>query len=291
MTWHRESFPRVVMLMLALTFAGSMVWATQVSASPFAEVRVDANTASFFKTDPVSAAGSASSGGSSAFSSADLASGTLVVSANASGPTDEADAFARLSDVIKFSSPLTPWTATGSVSMDTTGAILGSGLGTAEASVALASADSGAPVQFRFASTDCNSPALGFSGPLPFPCTQLPPGGGSFFQTLTLFFTVTDTNPFLSVDFLLAGEASGSTVNFSDPITITIPPGFTFTSASGVFLTKTKVVAPVPEPGTLTLMTTGLLGPALLRRRLTAGGREARRTSSAAGVRGERALQ
>jgi hypothetical protein len=78
----------------------------------------------------------------------------------------------------------------------------------------------------------------------------------------------------LTVDFsaFLYAQASGpgSSADASDPgqLSISLPRGVTFTSASGVLLTDVQAV---PEPSTLSLIVAALAGMVLLRRRKAGG--------------------
>ena len=71
-------------------------------------------------------------------------------------------------------------------------------------------------------------------------------------------------NPVLGLRFDVgAGSLGDAAANVEDPISISLPPGVTYTSASGVFL------AGVPEPATWAILTAGLglMGLAIRRRR------------------------
>ena len=48
-------------------------------------------------------------------------------------------------------------------------------------------------------------------------------------------------------------------------VTLTLPPGVTYTSESGVFLTSVGATSPVPEPSTVLLLSAGLAGARLWR--------------------------
>ena len=95
--------------------------------------------------------------------------------------------------------------------------------------------------------------------------------GNAVITNVGNLYSITETfnlaqNPTLGLRFGVGvetiGDASGSVI---DPITITLPPGVTYTSASGLFLTG----GGVPEPATWLSLTAGLwtLGLMLRRRR------------------------
>ncbi len=66
----------------------------------------------------------------------------------------------------------------------------------------------------------------------------------------------------LQVLMYLGASSSGEgSATADDPISVTLPAGITYTSASGLFLTQ------VPEPGTLASVAPGLLALVLMRRR------------------------
>jgi hypothetical protein len=84
--------------------------------------------------------------------------------------------------------------------------------------------------------------------------------GSSFNDVLSLSFTVDDAHRAVSITALLMGNAfNGSFVDFLNTgiLSIALPQGLSFTSASGLLLTATNV-APVPEPSELALMLAGL---------------------------------
>jgi hypothetical protein len=76
----------------------------------------------------------------------------------------------------------------------------------------------------------------------------------------------------LEVFMQVAATSSGTgSATADDPITVSLPEGITYTSASGLFLTE------VPEPGTLASFAPGLLALGLMRRRRAGRGRKSRR--------------
>ena len=98
--------------------------------------------------------------------------------------------------------------------------------------------------------------------------------------TLTATVDVLTSNPIVSVQSFLSVNADNCRNGFPNcstdlhgladaghtaQISLQLPPGFTFTSDSGVFLTQ------VPEPSTVLLLTSGLLAIAATRRRRCRG--------------------
>ncbi len=79
--------------------------------------------------------------------------------------------------------------------------------------------------------------------------------GNSFFITSTVNI---DLHPQVMVEFVLyASTFLTGSADITDPITIDLPQGVTYTSASGLFLTK---VGSVPEPSTWAMMLLGFAG-------------------------------
>lgn len=188
--------------------------------------------------------------------SADLASGQLHVFASSDGPA-VATAYTHFSDVITIAPTqgfVDFFLATFTLTVEGTLTGNADGGGTLQVGSTIDSATVGGTAICTAAPTVCS----------PVPSTP----GGSVTQTLAATIYVDPANPIVFIQpFLFAGandinghflfDESGL-ANFGDTaqLSIDLPPGFAFTSNSGVLLTEG--VQSAPEPATWPLMGAGL---------------------------------
>ena len=173
------------------------------------------------------------------------------------GAAGQAFATSTLSDVLTFHGPLSGdavITMTGTITLTpdfTNHSSNGHEFGFTEAYMGLEGVDSTG--QEIAQATYCSPGAsTTFCSPLKL--------GNAVISNVGTTFTITETfnlaaDPVLGVSFFAGAETVGDgTASVVDPITVKLPPGVTFTSASGLFLTH----AGVPEPAAWTLLIAGL---------------------------------
>lgn len=184
---------------------------------------------------------------------ADLASGDLFVHAKsaASIPTAEAGGQAQIGDTLTFGGAISPnsvttFTMSGTWSYSTSGS---NSSGSATGSLDIYD-DNG----LLTGGVACSTPAAGCDSTTNNQ-TEVTVVGNSFFINSTVNV---DLHKKILVEFVVGASTflTGS-ADITDPITIDLPPGVTFTSASGVFLTH---AGSVPETSTWTMMLAGFAG-------------------------------
>lgn len=201
-------------------------------------------------------------------SSADLSAGILTVSASSAGSTlsgghGQGFAKADMFDTLTFHGPLSGNVV---VTMSgTTNIAPGPGPGSGETFAALTGSF---PLGGTIDSAVVCSPGASTTF-----CTSTQQGA-TVVNVAGNVYTVTETfhlasDPVLGLDFEVAAQTfANAAASATDPITISLPPGVTYTSASGVFPGS----ASVPEPATWAMLMGGLgmIGAAARRRRATA---------------------
>ncbi len=209
--------------------------------------RVDGTLIDGINVDPFSAIARAST---------DLVSGQLHVFASSLGPA-ASNANAHFSDLITIVPTqgfVDGFFATFTLTID--GTLTGNADGGGELQVGstVDHADVGGAALCTAASAVCS------------PVPSVP--GGALTQKLVATILVDPSNPIVFIQpflFAAANDINGNFLfsetglaNFADTaqLSIDLPPGFTFTSNSGVLLTE--VAQPTPEPATLPLITAGL---------------------------------
>jgi hypothetical protein len=184
---------------------------------------------------------------------ADLASGDLFVHAKsaASIPTAEAGGQAQIGDTLTFGGAISPnsvttFTMSGTWSYSTSGS---NSSGSATGSLDIYD-DNG----LLTGGVACSTPAAGCDSTTNNQ-TEVTVVGNSFFINSTVNV---DLHKKILVEFVVGASTflTGS-ADITDPITIDLPPGVTFTSASAVFLTH---AGSVPETSTWAMMLAGFAG-------------------------------
>lgn len=168
----------------------------------------------------------------SVFASANIATGDMLVTGTQGPLGGQMFSFAEIEDVLTFSGAAAG--AMGSASLSATG---------------------------TFSGIDAGHVTIGYTveslGVL-HTVDQITMGSSA---EITSMFPL-DQGP---VELQFAIQMTGlSNYTFNDPITITLPPGVTYTSQSGEFLTE---ATSVPEPSAAILILTGLAGLGFARRR------------------------
>jgi hypothetical protein len=189
---------------------------------------------------------------------ADLTSGDLSVHAKSEGsiPTAEAGGEAQIGDTLTFNGVNSPNSAT---TITMTGAMSNSNSGDNSDSFTsgwLEIFDDNGLVTGGGA---CSRPSPSFICDPMNNQTEVTVVGDSFFISSTVNI---DLHKTILVEFVVYVSTflTGS-ADISDPITIDLPPGVTFTSASGVFLTG---AGSVPETSTWAMMLAGFASLAVL---------------------------
>ena len=195
-----------------------------------------------------------------ASSTADLSGGDLSAQASVTGDINTNPiGVANLSDTLFFHGTITPGER---VMLDLTAdGALG---GTAQASLSFAGywADGGF---FTHTQADTLQPgSICITDPVSTVVTCETSSGGALDVNVNLPLSLLGNgyNFLANLGCQAYGGPTSGSCSYSDPFTVTLPQGVTFTSASGVFLT-----APVPLPASAWLLLGGLGGLALSGRR------------------------
>ena len=119
-------------------------------------------------------------------------------------------------------------------------------------------------LSYRGSTTDSNNGNPGSD--IYFPQTGDPNGAAGVIGSFLIDndWTVTDGVTFEFLVGLKAGASGGEKIYIDDPVSIQLPSGVTFTSASG------STYTPVPLPSAIGLLGSGLLGLIGMMRRRTA---------------------
>jgi hypothetical protein len=185
---------------------------------------------------------------------ADLASGDLFVHAKsaASIPTAEAGGEAQIGDTLSFGGAISPTSITTFRMSGTMSTSNGDPNSNGFAAGWLDIYDDNGLLTGGVA---CSTPNSAFGCGSTNHQTEVTVVGNSFFISSTVNV---DLYKDILVEFVVyASSFLTSSADITDPITIDLPPGVTFTSASGVFLTR---AGSVPETSTWALMLLGFVG-------------------------------
>ncbi len=179
---------------------------------------------------------------------ADLASGDLFVHAEseASLPTAQAGGEAQIGDTLSFNGAISPTSVT-TLHMSGT---MSNNNGFTAGSLEIFD-DTG----LLTAGGACSKPTGDFFCAPTNSQTKVSVVGNSFFISSTV--NIEDHKQILVEFVVFASSFLTSSADITDPITIDLPPGVTFTSASGVFLTG---AGSVPETSTWAMMLLGFAG-------------------------------
>jgi hypothetical protein len=201
---------------------------------------------------------------------ADLTSGDLFVRAEsmASLPTAQAGGEAQIGDTLTFAGAISHGSTT---TLTMTGTMSDSNSGGGSDSFTAGSLEIFDDRGLLTAGGACSRPSSDFiCGPTNSQ-TKVSASGDSFSISSTVDISLHSK---ILVEFVVfASTFLTGSADISDPITIDLPPGVTFTSASGVFLTS---AGSVPETSTWAMMLAGFASLAALgcraRRRTAASG-------------------
>ena len=204
---------------------------------------------------------------------ADLTSGNLMVHAEsmASLPTAQAGGEAQIGDTLTFGGAISHGSTT-TVTM--TGTMSDSNSGGGSNSFTGGALEIFDDTGLLTSGGACSRPTSGFICDPTNDQTQVSVIGDSFSISSTVNISLHGQ---ILVEFVVAASTflNGS-ADISDPISIDLPPGVTFTSASGKFLTSAGGPGGVPETSTWAMMLAGFASLAAL-------GRRARRKNAALG--------
>jgi hypothetical protein len=188
---------------------------------------------------------------------ADLRSGDLFVRAEsaASQPTAEAGGEAQIGDTLSFAGALSPSSVT---TFTMSGTMSTSSSDDNSHGFAAAWLDVYDDNGLITGGVACSAPNSAFGCEPTNNQTKVTVVGNSFFISSTVNV---DLHKTILVELVVYGSSFlNSSADITDPITIDSPPGVTFTSASGVFLTDVGGGSSVPETSTWAMMLIGFAG-------------------------------
>jgi hypothetical protein len=188
---------------------------------------------------------------------ADLASGDLFVHAKsaASIPTAEAGGEAQIADTLTFGGAISPSSVT---TFTMSGAMSTSNSDPNGNGFAAGWLDIYDDNGLLTGGVACSTPNSAFGCGSTNNQTEVTLVGNSFFISSKVNV---DLHKTILVEFVVyASSFLTSSADITDPITIDLPPGVTFTSASGVFLSDVGGGGSVPETSTWAMMLIGFAG-------------------------------
>jgi hypothetical protein len=245
-------------------YAGGSVLSNSGKCGPFLEPASASCDDSRSVTDPNT--GETESG--EVHVGADLAGGDLFVHATSEGPSADAGGEAQIGDTLTFGGTISSTSVT---TFRMSGTWSTSNSGDNSNGFAAGWLDIFDDNGLLTGGVACSTPNSSFGCGSTNNQTEVTVVGNSFFISSTVNV---DFHKKVLVEFVVyASTFSTSSADISDPISIDLPPGVTFTSASGVFLTR---VGSVPEPSTWAMVLAGFASFAVL-------GRRARRRTAAPG--------
>ena len=257
---HRY-FPITVMLAVLV----SSIWALPAGATQI-QVNGGVGLATYgpdvTSTQP-SLSGSANNGGGFVSSSGDLAAGTLKVF---NSSPDVGSAGVEMRETIhilgNIASPVAGILRAGVDDTLVPNAAYDALTGSASAAAffqLMVNGDTGPFTQYDFQTNGC--PPGGVIGTPPF--AQFCVNTTTIHSQVSVPFVISDPlRDFEIVAFLGSTTFAGGLVDVSHTavLGLTLPAGLSFTSDSGVFLTQSPSTVPSPEPGTVVMLSTGLVG-------------------------------
>jgi hypothetical protein len=190
---------------------------------------------------------------------ADLSSGDLFVRAASEGPSADSVGEGQIGDTLTFGGTISPTSVT---TFRMSGSWSTSDSGPSSSGFAAGWLDVYDDNGLLTGGVACSIPDPSFGCGSTNNQTEVTVVGNSFFISSTVNV---DLHQKVLVEFVVyASTFSTSSADVTDPITIDLPPGVAYTSASGLFLTHT---GGVPETSTWAMMLAGFASLGVLARR------------------------